>query len=108
VITPPFHTIEIVSPFVSPHTPGSIPPGMSIRYDRYSSRPCSSTGVLVDAAGQRTSCKKNREGQMNKVLKAAGVILAGIVGLILLVALGLVIYGETQFKKVQNRPVYEL
>lgn len=45
---------------------------------------------------------------MKKVLKAAGVILAGIVGLILLVALGLVIYGETQFKKVQNRPVYEL
>ncbi len=45
---------------------------------------------------------------MKKVLKAAGVILAGIIGLILLVALGLVIYGETQFKKVQNRPVYEL
>ncbi len=45
---------------------------------------------------------------MKKVLKWIGIVLAGLVGLIVVVAIGLGIYGQVNFHKKVNRPVYAI
>ena len=46
---------------------------------------------------------------MKKVLKWIGIVLGGLVGLVVVVAIGLIIYGQLKFKPTySNRPLYPI
>src|ERR1051325_6597388 len=45
---------------------------------------------------------------MRKTLKWIGIVLGGLVGLIVIIVVGLLIYGQVSFKRTYHRPVHEL
>jgi mono/diheme cytochrome c family protein len=52
--------------------------------------------------------KVGEEQSMRKALKWIGIVLGGLVGLIVVVVIGLLIYGQVSFKRTLQRPVHEI
>lgn len=48
------------------------------------------------------------EVKMRKVFKWIGIVVAGLLGLLVVILIGLAIYGNSQFHKVVDRPVVEI